>query len=252
MISKDTERQIIQHAEEEFPRESCGIVVKGRYVKMKNDHEDPLNTFKINVEDYAKHLDEGIDMIVHSHTDGSEYPSKIDMESQLATNVPYCIVPVKDYVSVLETVIKAGNIFFFGEGAPVPDLLGRPFRHGVTDCYALVKDWYKINMNLSLPEFPRQWGWWSSGEDMYSEGFRVAGFRDLEPGEKPSPGDGFLAAIRSKGILNHAGVLLEKGKIIHHMSRSKGYDPTSLSCHGSGSRWANSIFLQKWVRYAGN
>lgn len=252
MVSECSKREMILHAEEEFPRESCGLVTEGRYVRIKNDHEDPLNAFKINVKDYVEYLDHGIDLIVHSHTDGSEYPGKTDMESQIETDVPYCIIPVKEYKSSLETVVEAGDLIFFGEGVPTPELLGRPFRHGVTDCYALVKDWYKVNMNLTLPEFPREWGWWGNGEDMYAEGFKVAGFRDLEPGEKPSPGDIFLAAIRSKGILNHAGVLLKRSKIIHHMCRGRGYDPTSLSCEDSATRWANSIFLQKWVRYAGN
>jgi len=253
MILNDfLEQQIAAHAEQEYPRESCGFILgDDEYVPMENIADEPLTNYKIDVVEYLTYSHMGLRAIIHSHPDGPEYPTKADMESQVRTAVPAGIVPVKVYKGATETVLKAGKTILFGDGTVIPPILGRPFRHGVTDCYSLIRDWYKLNFNVVLPVYPREWGWWETGENMYEDYFTGAGCRDLEPGEDPQHGDIFLATIRSKGICNHAGILLETGQIVHHLAGSlmNGYDPTALSTRDSGTRWANSIFFKKWVRH---
>ena len=50
---------------------------------------------------------------------------------------------------------------------------------GVSDCYSLIRDWYRTERGIALPEFPRDWEWWEYGGDLYAMGFAEAGFVKL-------------------------------------------------------------------------
>ena len=63
-------------------------------------------------------------------------------------------------------------------------LVGRAFHHGVLDCcYTLVRDWYRQERGVELLDFDRTDVWWERGENIYVEGFPVAGFRAVNRAE---------------------------------------------------------------------
>jgi cell wall-associated NlpC family hydrolase len=96
-------------------------------------------------------------------------------------------------------------------------LLGQPFRYGKTDCYGLVRAFYRDNFNIDLPNYARVEDWWDHGFNFFMDFFHENNFRSVE--DHPAdwkPGDLILMAIRSK-VANHSAVLLEGGKIIHHL-----------------------------------
>ena len=137
--------------------------------------------------------------------------------------------------------------FWFGDQCPVPPLLRRPFRHGVTDCYSLIRDWYRVERNILLPEFPRDWNWWLvKGRDMYLKGFREAGFRVVDRA-LPRVGDGILFRIRSD-TPNHAAVVVDDRFMLHHPSSTTPYDPLRVSHRQIlDRRWKR--FITHWVRH---
>lgn len=57
-----------QHVIEEYPKEACGVIIKGIYYKCGNVSEAPETSFIISPRDMADMLEIGeIDYIVHSH-----------------------------------------------------------------------------------------------------------------------------------------------------------------------------------------
>ncbi len=229
------------HAVAEYPRESCGLVVDGKYTPYKNIHPKPEQAFKMATNAWlSAHKRGEIQAVIHSHPDGPDCPSADDMQGQVDTAIPWGII-CTDGKDCLPTT-------WFGDAVPTPTLTGRGFRHGVTDCYSLIRDYYKTQRGILLPEFPRNWEWWTEDDgDLYGQGFKQAGFVKITP-EEVRPGDVFLAQIMSK-VPNHGGVLLEGGLALHHLSAKLPVDMARLSRREPLNRWRNHV--THWLRYEG-
>ncbi|MYA09818.1 MAG: hypothetical protein F4060_02440 [Holophagales bacterium] len=227
---------IRRHAVAEWPRESVGVIDDlGRYRIVPNIAADPEAGFELPADLYLW----DVAAIVHSHPNGAEFPSRTDMESQIAAGVLYGIVPVSKwfadgpcrgrwadpYGSVSNLIV--GEPFFWPDtGRPY---LGRPYRHGVTDCYTLLRDWYRRERGLELPAVAYDWRWDESDAelDLYTSWRRRLDWAEIDPAEA-QPGDAVLFRMAGSEVANHAGVLLEGGLLLHHPS-PKPYDPTCLS-----------------------
>lgn len=210
MFDQEIVQAIKAHAISQFPKESCGLVVAGAYVPCENKAAQPEHEFRIAPEDFLKFTD--VKAVVHSHPNGPNHPSEADMRHQLSTGLNFGIVACNGEAAM--------DPFFWGPDVYAPPLIGREFRHGPSgsdgkgDCYALCRDWYRIEMKIELPEVPRDDEWWKKGGDLYSE-FAKYGFRKISIDEIRY-GDGVLAQIRSP-VPNHAGIYLGQGLILHHL-----------------------------------
>lgn len=225
-------RAMREHALAEYPKESCGVVAGLQYIPCRNVAEDPKQHFAIDPHEVLRVCGGDPTAVIHSHPDGPDHPSKSDMEQQMAMEVPWGIV--------LTNGKEARDPFWFGDQVPTPPLLMRPFRHGVTDCYSLVRDYFKLERGILLPDFPRDWDWWHNGGDLYREGFRKVGFEAIPEGATGcKPGDCFMAQIMSK-VPNHAGVYVGDGLILHHLQNR-------VSRREPAHNWRKYITL--WVRY---
>lgn len=132
-------------------------------------------------------------------------------------------------------------------GRPVfiAPLIGRQFAHGVHDCYAIVRDYYRLERGVDLPDFERSDEWWDDGHSsLYLDNYRAAGFEDVGHDAPLEVGDVLLMQIRSRnGVPNHAGVYLGDSQFIHHMhGRLSGRTVW-------GGMWAQS--LHTVLRYKG-
>ncbi|MBK3798645.1 hypothetical protein GAY33_05265 [Azospirillum brasilense] len=196
-----------EHAAAAFPEEACGLIVDGAYLPCANAAGNPVVDFRIPDAVYDAHRDR-VQAVVHSHTNGNPAPTRADMAGQLATDVPWVLVET-DGTSVSEPIV-------WGADTPPPALIGRPFVHGVTDCYALIRDHFATAHGLALPEFPRDDAWWTSGEDLYVENFGRAGFVEV-PRETMRDSDVLLMAVRAR-VPNHAGIVVRGGALVlHHL-----------------------------------
>lgn len=205
MITDKIKKEIITHAAEESPRESCGLVVvkKGKpvYIKCRNIAEKNEH-FVIHPEDQQKAEDAGeVIAVVHSHPFISLKPSEADLVGCEATQVPWVIVnhPTGEMVTIEPSGYKA-------------PLIGRTFHHGVLDCYSLIRDYYKEVLSIALPDFERRDEWWLKGENLYLDGFSKAGFVEVQDMKEH---DVLLMKVASK-VPNHGAVLEKNGTIIHH------------------------------------
>lgn len=233
---------IKRHAMRDYPRESVGCITETwGYQELENISDDPENGFQIRPAAMAVAISGKLLAVIHSHPDGQLFPSKTDMESQIACDVPFGIV--------VATANDCSDPVFFGDGVPRPPLLGRGFVHGITDCYSLIRDYYFEEFRIVLPDYPRDWLWWDQGCDLYTDLYAKAGFRKLMAGEEPKPGDVFLAQVHSP-VCNHAGIYVGNSQILHHVSpNGRAVDCSVLSRQEPAGRWFP--YIRHWLRYAG-
>lgn len=96
-------------------------------------------------------------------------------------------------------------------------LLGREFVHGKTDCYDMVRSFYRDNFGLELTNYARPDFWWKQGLNLYADNFAKEGFRVVDAAPHQAQlADVFLTAVQSSGVPNHAGIYLGQGRILHH------------------------------------
>ncbi len=204
------------HAKEEYPRESCGLFIDDKYVRCENIYEDPNSGFRIDKHEILKAYQSNFfQAVIHSHCDTERvWASGEDIKRQEAMGVPWGVIDLFNK-SVRE-------VFFWGDQLPIQDLLGRPFIHGVYDCYSLARDYYRLK-DILLPNFPRDWGWWKKGENTLLDNLEKSGFKLINPKEL-EPDDGIIGKIKFKHP-NHCGIYLDEGLILHHWSGKN-----SLSC----------------------
>lgn len=84
------------HALEHAPKESCGVVVDGKYWRCRNIAADPEQSFALNPCDYAAAALFGrVEAIVHSHPQGGP-ASEADLAACKQTKVPWHIYSMPD------------------------------------------------------------------------------------------------------------------------------------------------------------
>jgi proteasome lid subunit RPN8/RPN11 len=213
-----TENNFRKHAEDCYPNECCGLiaVVKGRekYFPCENKSNNK-DHFLLSPEDYSVVEDQGeIIAICHSHPDAPATPSQADRVSCETSRLEWYIISVDK-----ESSIASGEIVSLTPSGYVAPLVGRTFSHGVLDCYALIRDWYKQEKNIDLLDFDRQDEWWNdSVSNLYMDGFPKAGFINTGQHTDLEVGDVLLMQIRSKNnVPNHAAIYIGASTILHHL-----------------------------------
>jgi proteasome lid subunit RPN8/RPN11 len=208
-LNKKVISDIYAHADAENPRECCGVVIAGpgarRYVPLANSAAKPEEDFRISAEAWASAEDQGQPVcIVHSHPGQSARLSGADRVSLEATELPWLIVEVREGV-------PASHLVHLPTGYQAP-LIGRPFHHGVLDCYTLVRDYYKREMGIELLDYERPDNWWNEAEhDFYMEKHAENGFSEIDASEIQQ-GDVVIMQVRADKA-NHAGIYLADGKL---------------------------------------
>lgn len=227
-----------QHVIDQYPNEACAIVVSGNLILCNNISDNPSSTFRIDPKDYGIALISGaLELVLHSHIVDSraDYrldqrsPSALDLQCWINLDIPFGIVAT-DGVDVTD-------ILYLDDTKEV-DLVGRPFIHGLYDCYSIIRDWHRYKLNINIPNYARDICWWDKNQDLYSDNFAKAGFIEV-PQDQIQINDVVLMQVRSP-VINHGAVVTDTNTIIHQIfHRLSGYD--------SLSKWAPTI--QKVIRY---
>ena len=213
----------IKHAELSYPKESCGVVVGGKYTPIRNDATTPEEHFVFNTQDYKEALLSGeVEYVIHSHPNTSSNPSDADRLGCEESGVPWIIISVG--IGADGSPAYHDHKEFSPNGWEAP-LIGRDFSHGVLDCLTIVLDYYKRERGIDLGHFEREDGWWDNGKDYYRELLPKAGFVEVDSLQQ---GDVVLMQIRAP-VPNHAAIYLEDGvletedchatphSILHHL-----------------------------------
>jgi len=226
----------LAHAKEQDPKESCGLLIeikgKEKYYPCKNLSNWSNQCFIIDPVDYAKAEDTGkILAVIHSHPVTPPIASQADLISCEDTNLPWHIVNPKTEQ--------------WGYNEPSgykPPLIGRHWVWGVTDCWALVRDWYKQKKGIILKDWerpitPEEF----IADPMFERCAWRTGFRQLRPEEKLENGDLLFMSILTSG-LNHVAIFID-GDVLHHLadriSCREPYNEWLLKCTGMRLRYAS-------------
>ena len=225
----------LKHAKEQDPKESVGVLIvirgKEQYYPCNNLSTYSQQCFILDPEDYVKADALGeITAIVHSHPVTPPSPSQADKVSCEQSGLKWHIVNPKT-----ET---------WGYCEPTgykPPLIGRQWVWGVTDCWSLVRDYYKEQHNIQLLDYQRP----TTPQDfldnpLFEQYAEKTGFRELNKDEKLQKGDVLLMSILHP-TLNHVAIFLGD-EILHHLadrlSTREPYNEWLLKCTGKRYRYA--------------
>lgn len=235
------------HVLQEFPREACAYLAGVVIVPVKNISPTPNETFAVNpIERMKAEAEFGeVTGFLHSHPVSLreagtrpypvEWPSGLDMQSWIADDVRWGI-------SACDGEVVSEPIWM--DEDYIAPLEGRPFIHGIWDCYSAVRDWFRVNKQITLKNYPRGMEWWNQGQDLYSSQFEDAGFKEISM-DDVTPGDCALMHIHSKGVICHAAVVQDSATLFHHTYSRSG---SALSGAIPMARWRKHIV--KFVRYS--
>ena len=220
MITEKMLEDFKAHCLDEFPNEAVGVLTARKYHRMKNVADDPENQFEIDPEEYVKKTNPK--MVLHSHThavDSMELrkmrragidprtPSVADRRSQALSGLPYGVALCDgEGVSPVLTF-----------GADTPPLIGRRYVWGVTDCFTLVRDYFKLERDIEIEDRIVEFGFWRNGDNLIEEEFEDHGFEEIDR-RMMEAGDVLLMQVNTE-VPSHLGVLMEDGTILHHQFR---------------------------------
>tara|TARA_R100000388_G_scaffold36736_1_gene28591 strand:- start:1090 stop:1806 length:717 start_codon:yes stop_codon:yes gene_type:complete len=208
-ITDDIKNKILEHAKEESPKESCGLLIvkKGRvvYKKCKNIADLPKECFVLASDDYIKAEEEGeIVAVAHSHTFQPPIPSDGDKVACEKSGVPWFIVnPQTEKWGYCEP-----------SGFELP-YVGRKFQFGIIDCYSLVRDYFKKELNLQLRDYYRCDNFWEKGQSLYEDNFMKEGFVKI-PVDEIRKHD-LLFMHLAANLPNHAAIYVGDQQVLHHV-----------------------------------
>lgn len=201
------------HALSVYPEEAVAILTSdNELIPMKNSSPTPKETFRVAVEDFWPYNDK-ITALIHSHTYDladpylvdKRVPSKQDLAGQINHNVWWGI-------SVTEGENVSDPLWFgFDREEPYE---GREFIFNVNDCFELVRDWYRRELQVEIPPYARDWNW-QDEENLFDDNFTKAGFVDVQ-WEDLQKGDVIYFNIASEKT-NHVGVYLGDDIVLHHL-----------------------------------
>lgn len=235
MLTKSIKSAIIDHANEQYPRESCGVIVGKEYIPCKNISPDDAQ-FEIDSIDLVGASSEGkIKAYVHSHPDGSTEPSMPDRVQMNLHGLPWVITNGVDVA------------LHKPDGYQAP-LIGREYHHGLMDCFTIVKDYYQRELGITLNDYHRDDVWWESADSkpLYVDNFKAEGFVEVDTIQKH---DVILCRLGRTEHVNHALVFIGDGTL-----NSEHTDDVISDClvlhHPYNRQSLREMYSEAWQRRA--
>jgi proteasome lid subunit RPN8/RPN11 len=199
---------IMAHAAECQPRECCGLVVTVDdtqiYVPCRNIRREP-DVFELHPVDWIAAESAGrIVKIVHSHVNRSPAPTQADRIGCEAHGLPWLIVSW-----------PSGEAFEFAPAGYEAPYVGRSFVWGMTDCFTLLRDYYRRELGILIPDFGGYTEETAVNDGLYESRFEAAGFREVFDLRSH---DVLLMNIPTAGVqAQHAAVYVGGGVMLHHL-----------------------------------
>lgn len=199
---------IKQHAKDEAPKECCGFILEnGETYKARNVSNDE-NKFSIAIEDYvsADNLGE-INAVYHSHPEQGLSFSEYDKFNSISHGIIYVLYSMRDNsFTQFDPSLAAFNKY-----------IGREFKIGKTDCWALVRDFYESELNIKFRDYYRDEKYKPRLKEYFDSGMKTLGFYFVDELQKY---DCILFGRKKDPAPYHIGLYLGDDLILHQPEKS--------------------------------
>jgi proteasome lid subunit RPN8/RPN11 len=221
---KDSIKKFIRsHAQEESPRECCGIVYQNKdnlrleALRCKNTAENKHTMFAVDPKGYLEASRRGeIISFYHSHINSNKFSDYDKIQSE-HHEIKFIMYSLKDQ-----------NFHEYEPKGYESPYLGRDFHLGKNDCYTLGRDYYKRELNIEFS--PRQMPpvdhhYMSTNPNWYLEYYEdlgpEKGFTMVLDGPVTDVSalkkhDAILMKSFGKRNPSHGGIYIGNNLILHH------------------------------------
>lgn len=207
-MNSEIKRQIVNLANENPNEEICGFIyytLKGVFIyPCVNVADDKSKHFIIAPEQFVECQKLGkICGIYHSHLEFDEFSNE-DIETSEEFLIPFYLYNV-----------KTG---FWGEYMPMDykvPLIGRPFIWGLFDCYSLVKDFYRQELKIKLPDFESDGSFMTGKNNRINDNYPSMGFYKNHDRLNFKKHDVIVFLPRFVGG-GHLGIYMGGNNFLHH------------------------------------
>lgn len=199
-------KQKIKELAQKTNNEICGFVTTHNLYPCRNQSDNPKNHFLISPIDYLKiNTKEKIEFIYHSHEKGEEFSEfdKLNLYNLKLRGLVYCK--------------ETDSFNYFFPESYKNKYVGRRFEIGVSDCLTLITDYYKNELNITLPEIQRNENWYEKNPDLVNKS--IPAFLNKIPLETAQKHDIIVFDMLNNGNPNHFGIYLDNDLILHHPRR---------------------------------
>jgi proteasome lid subunit RPN8/RPN11 len=174
--------------------------IKPEIDKCENIALDKKNFFEVSADDYIRNLKKNLYAIYHSHVDSDSNFSEQDLEISEESCLPIFVY------SKLDKKMNSYIPLSYDYG----DFQGRKYIRGFNDCYGLIRDFYKKEKNVLLPDCIRDESFRGNNFTIVIEEMNkfFQKIDDLKFGD--------LLVFSQKGNEKHLAVYYGDGKILHH------------------------------------
>lgn len=217
MFSDNLLTQIKNHALWTAPEECCGLFVKIENglmaIEAKNISKlDKNHHFTIDFQAFLEAEKVGeVKGYYHSHNsevDGYIF-SEIDLKNFKIHNLFSVIYNVKE------------NQFYFLTDGDRLTYIGRKFKIGKEDCFSLVREYYKKELNITIMDYARDSKWYVKEPEIWVKNREKEGFTIIYEGNdftlsNLKPHDVLLSKFRDIPYPSHAAVYVGNGMVLHH------------------------------------
>lgn len=238
-LNEPLKEAIREHAREAYPEEACGFVVRSakdkmRVVRSPNLAADKQRYFRTCPKLWRELEDAGEEILAgyNSHPNGPARASDGDKTAAEKEQIPLIILgwPINEWEVYQPSGWRA-------------KLIGRPFVHGVLDCFSLARDYYEEKLGIEIPDYYREDDWWFKGQDLYMEKFEEAGFVRVDDG--PREHDALLIQTPKSPVANHCAIYLGDGLIMHHVQNRVSKVEPYVAQRGDYARGVRAIVRHK-------
>ena len=200
---------IKNHALNDVPNETCGLVIEKdnnyQYLPCRNISYVKTGMAVLDPFDYICASNQGT-VVAHSHSHPKGGPSLQDNFSANINNIYSIVYSWQD------------NKYFVVE-PKLKDYLNKEFKIPDSDCFALVRDYYRIEKNININDYQRSLEDLDGRNDLILNNFEKEGFYKVDISNMRKDDILFLAG--KNGKIYHMGIFLDGDLILHHPVNSK-------------------------------
>lgn len=203
MLNNNIKSEIKEYALANRGSEICGLLIKNKddinFYKCRNISYYKEYNCILNPFDYIKASKVG-KIIGHVHSQEDRYPSFIDYLNAISHNIYSIIYSWKyDKFSIIEPKLKT--------------YLNLEYKLGKNDCFELVKNYYKNELDITIPEHKRYDKWELDNPNLIinnieGDGFHKVNFEDIKKND--------IIIFNIYDIPCHLAIYLGSGLILHH------------------------------------